>query len=39
VIVVSEETGEISVAESGELDKGISPKELAQWLKKDFQTI
>ena len=39
VIVVSEESGQISVAENGEIIKGISPKELAQQLEKEFQSV
>ena len=39
VIVVSEETGQISLAENGEIEKDITPKDLAQWLKKDFHSI
>ena len=39
VIVVSEESGQISVAENGEIINGISPKELALQLEKDFQSV
>jgi diadenylate cyclase len=39
VIVVSEETGQISIAENGEIILGISPKELAQQLERDFQSV
>jgi diadenylate cyclase len=39
VIVISEETGQISIAENGEIIKGISPKELAQQLEKEFQSV
>ncbi len=39
VIVVSEETGEISIAEDGVLLKGISSKELFERLEKEFISI
>ncbi len=37
VIIVSEERGEISIAEQGKLTSGISEKELLQILKKEFE--
>ncbi len=37
VIIVSEETGQISVAQNGVIDKDISPKKLMHYLEKDFQ--
>lgn len=37
VIIVSEETGQISVAQSGVIDKDISPKKLMHYLEKEFQ--
>jgi uncharacterized protein (TIGR00159 family) len=39
VIVVSEETGQISLAEDGKLEKGITSKELMERLEKEFQNI
>lgn len=37
VIVVSEETGQVSLAESGKVDKGISHKKLLQELEQAFK--
>ncbi len=39
VVIVSEETGQISIAENGSLRKGLSPKELLIVLEKNFQKI
>ena len=39
VIIVSEETGQISVSENGGLDKGISNKELIEKLEANFQSV
>lgn len=39
VIVVSEETGQISVSEGGKIRKGISQKELMENLDKEFQAV
>ena len=39
VIVVSEETGKISIAENNEIRKGITPKELMARLEQEFQNI
>ena len=36
IIVVSEETGEISIAESGKLQMDLDPKELMSMLELDF---
>ncbi|MFW5877764.1 MAG: diadenylate cyclase CdaA [bacterium] len=38
VIVVSEETGQISVARNGKLSKGIDNEELKKQLERDFHT-
>lgn len=37
VIVVSEETGQISIAENGKLEKPVSHKRLMQYLEQEFQ--
>lgn len=39
VIVISEEDGQISLAEAGTLIKGINPKELYQRLEKNFISV
>ena len=39
VIVVSEETGQISIAESGKLIKNISQKDLMERLEGEFQAV
>ncbi len=39
VIVVSEETGEISFVRNGKLDKDISPKKLMAYLNEDFHGV
>ncbi len=39
VIVVSEETGQISLAENNEINRGISPKLLMETLEMEFQNI
>lgn len=39
VLVVSEETGKVSVAQNGKLLKDISHKELLTLLEKEFQTV
>ena len=39
VIVVSEETGQISIAEEGEIRKNITQKELMEVLEKEFQSV
>jgi len=39
VIIVSEETGQISVSENGRLEKGISNKELIAKLEANFQSV
>lgn len=39
VIVVSEETGHISIAESGKLIKNISQKDLMERLESEFQAV
>ncbi len=38
VIIVSEETGQISIAKNGKLSKGINPEELKKHLERDFHT-
>lgn len=38
VIVVSEETGQISIAQNGKLNKDITTKELLSFLDKEFQS-
>ena len=37
VIIVSEETGQISIAENGQLEKGLNHKDLLLTLEKNFQ--
>lgn len=39
VIVVSEETGQISISEGGTLKKGITQKELLESLESEFQSV
>ncbi len=38
IIIVSEETGKISIAEQGEIKEAISGKELLEILEKDFES-
>lgn len=39
VVIVSEETGNVSIAKNGEITPDISTKDLLELLEKDFQTI
>ncbi|MCK4921784.1 MAG: diadenylate cyclase CdaA [Bacteroidales bacterium] len=39
VIIVSEETGQISIAENGKLQWGVNNKELLETLEKNFQSV